>query len=463
MGFDYTLGSISIGASAFATLLNVAFFPLFLVITLAFFLDGVETILRLRAFSRNQGAAADFRQNLRGDFAESDTEDFTLILPTFRRREELEECIKHLLDTRIPKEKILVVDDFSDDGFQNASVAANYGLRVVAISRNTKKVGATMVGARLAKSKYVILMDDDSFLVSDYSQIKQAILEMETLGLDAMAGIVLPQRGRTPPSKSSGKLLFELQYLEYEQAMQLGRGAMYEVGRVQNENPASATNIEVKHAEVTSVSGAFGIFRTEALLRAESAYESAEENFSGEDIERTFKILATNGKIGYSDQLLIQTICPCTLKAHFKQRINWSEGFFRCFCSRFGLGICKKKTSASIYSLYVSRDILLHPLKLLFLPLLLINFPLFITLLAFYTVLNLVTVAQVRSQISISRKAVLLLPIYRLYITIFPTTVGYTKGLVHAARIVILKSAGKIHILPINIVKTWNLTSENVC
>jgi cellulose synthase/poly-beta-1,6-N-acetylglucosamine synthase-like glycosyltransferase len=457
LGFASILGSFSIGASALALLLNSAFFPLFLVIAIAFFLDGTEIFLRLRAFSLNKHAIAEFRQDLSKNVAESNS-DFTVILPAFKRPEELEECIAHLFSARIPREKILVVDDFSNDGFQTANVAASYGLSVIAISRNTKKVGAIELGIKQAKSKYVILMDADSFLLSDNNEIEKAILEMETLNLDAMAARVLPHRNASL-SSSSSKLLFELQYLEYEQAMQLGRGAMYEIGKNEGEEPISLKNAKVKHAKVISVSGAFGIFKTEALRRTLSTYKSAEENFNWEDIERTFKVLATKGKIGYSDRLLIQTNSPSTFKGHFKQRLAWSEGFFRCFCSRFGVGICKTKTSTSVYTLYLSRDILLHPLKLLFLPLLFINFPLFLTLMGFYTALNIVTVAYLRNATSVSKKAVLLLPFYRLYMAIFPTTIGYAKGLVHTAKIIILKRVGKTLLLPITIVKTWNLTS----
>lgn len=457
MGFEIIFGSFSIAVSALAALLNSPFFPLFLVVAIAFFLDGTEILLRLRAFSSRKHRIAEFRQDLSKNIKESNS-DFTVILPVFRRREELEKCIAHLFRARIPKEKIMVVDDFSNDGFQTANVAARYGLGVISISRNTKKVGAIELGVKQARSKYVILMDADSLLVSNINQIEETIMEMETLNLDAMAARILPHRDAPLPSASSW-LLFELQYLEYEQAMQLGRGAMYEIVKNEDEEAIRLENAKVKHADVISVSGAFGIFRTEALLRALSTYKSVEENFNGEDIERTFKVLATNGKIGYSDHLLVQTFSPSTFKSHFKQRIKWSEGFFRCFCSRFGVGICKRKTSTSVYGLYLSRDILLHPLKLLFLPLLFLNFPLFLTLLGFYIALNTATVVYLRNWTSVSKKAILLLPLYRLYMEIFPTTIGYAEALAHAAKISVLKSVGKTCLPPISIVKTWNLKS----
>lgn len=462
MGFEGAVGSISIGVSALAAVLNSALLPLFLVVTVAFLVDGLEMLLRLRAFHLNKPAIAEFRHTLSENAVTADVLDVSVILPIFKRPKELKKCIEHLFSAGIPKEKILVVDDFSNDEFETANIAASYGLRVVSISRNTKKVGAVELGIKLANSKYVVLLDADSLLISDYNRIKEAILEMEILHIDAMAGKVLPYLAAATSSAKS-RLLFELQHIEYEQAMQLGRGAMYKLGKIEETGEINRQNTEAKRAQVINVSGAFGIFRTQGLLKALSTYQSIEENFNGEDIERTFKVLATHGKVGYSDNLLISTAPPSTLKNHFKQRLSWSEGFFRCFCSRFGAGICKKKTSASVYTIHLFRDILLHPLKLLFLPLLFINLPLFLTLLGFYTILSILVSVYMRNGASVSKKAILLLPLYRLYILMFPTTIGYGKGLLHATKVNALKLAGKISIRPVNIAKTWNLTSETTC
>ena len=435
-------------------------YTLVLVLFIAIFFDASETLLRMRAFAKNKTLLSVFRNKIGGE-PPLDNISLSVIVPAYKRVSELKRCLKCLVDSGIPKEQIFVIDDYSNDNFQTATFASAQGVKVISLSRNTKKVGAVNIGLGFVNTKYVLLLDADSLLVANYSQLNKAILEMEKLQLDAMAGMVLPYNPAPESSGHSSNILFGIQRLEYEQAMKLGRGSMYSLDSIQKDNEVSVDNFKVKRAEVMNVSGAFGIFRTEALRKTSDAYQNAEEIFAGEDLERTFKMLATNGKVGYSDELLIYTSSPITVKSHFKQRVTWAEGFFRCFCSRFGAGICRKKVSTLTYVTYLIRDILLHPLKLLFLPLLIIDFPLFLVLLAFYLILNLTVTMVLNGGKQFSKRATFLLSFYRLYLLLIPTTIGYVKGLLHVTKIAILKSNGRNMVPPIKIIKTWNIEGAN--
>ena len=215
-------------------------------------------LIRTRAFFRNKSKLSEFRNSLKDRDLEDP--DFTVIMPAYRNYDAVKRAVEHLLEMGIPSKQILVVDDFSNDQYATALETSKLGVRVVSINRNSKKVGAINLGLDVVKTEFVVLLDSDSFVVSSCQRLREAMLEMQTLGLDAMAGRVLPC-GYSPtveselfPLSERRSRMLQLQWLEYDQAMRLGRGAMYALKKEESE-------FRVKHAEVSSVSGAFGIFR----------------------------------------------------------------------------------------------------------------------------------------------------------------------------------------------------------
>jgi cellulose synthase/poly-beta-1,6-N-acetylglucosamine synthase-like glycosyltransferase len=406
-------------------------------------------IIRARAFSQNKSRISEFRNTLHEKNL-SDT-NFTVILPSYKNSKEIKKSVEHLLDMGISAKQILVVDDFSNDEHATAKEASKLGVRVISITRNSKKVGALNLGMQAVNTDYVILLDSDSFIVSSYHRLKEAIGEMQKLGLDGMAGRVLPcgvspeEDSRLLTSKKSG-LLLQFQFLEYDQAMRLGRGAMY---ALKKENSMFKT----KYAEVSLISGAFGIFRRTAMLDALERFEDKEESFLGEDMERTWKLLSNDGKVGYSDDLVVLTSAPLGAVRHFKQRVFWSEGLFRCVFTDFGWSLTKKKISGVAYAMSLVRDVLLQPLRILSIFFIFTNPIGFLSILVFYFILNIFITQKISGDLNSSKRTVVLLPFYRLYISNIPTTIGYLHGFFHLAKLYLNPNVVKP---TIGIAKEWN-------
>lgn len=407
-------------------------------------------LIRTRAFFRNKSKISEFRSGL----GEKDIcyPNFTVIMPAYRNSDAAGRSVGYLLEMGIPSKQILVVDDFSNDQYTTAREMSKLGIRVISITRNSKKVGAINLGLDAVKTDYVILLDSDSFVVSSYQKLREAMLEMQILGLDAMAGRVLPC-GYSPtvesdlfPLSEKRSLWLQLQWLEYDQAMRLGRGAMYALKKVESK-------FGIKYAEVSSVSGAFGIFRRTALVKALKRFEDKEESFLGEDIERTWKLLDNKGNIGYSDDIIILTSAPLDAVRHFKQRVIWAEGLFRCVFTDFGRSLIRRKLAGASYVVSLVRDVLLQPLRILSIVFIFSNPAGFLSILLFYFILNILLTREVSHDMYPSTKILLLLPFYRLYVSTIPTTIGYLHAFLHLIK---LYAKPKRVIPPIKIANEWN-------
>ena len=426
------------------------YWTIFIAVSIAFLSDGVELLIRARAFFRNESKLSEFRSGMK----EKDLYDpkFTVIMPAYRNSDAVVRSVMHLLEMGIPSKQILVVDDFSNDQNTTARETSKLGIRVISTTRNSKKVGAINLGLDAVKTDYIVLLDSDSFMVSSYQRLREAMLEMQILGLDAMAGRVLPcgysptvESKQFPLSERRSRLL-QFQWLEYDQAMRLGRGAMWALEKVESE-------FGIKYAEISSVSGAFGIFRRTALIKALKRFEDKEESFLGEDIERTWKLLANKGYIGYSDDIIILTSAPLGAVGHFKQRITWAEGLFRCVFTDFGWSLVRRKLAGASYAVSLVRDVLLQPLRILSIVLIFLNPVGFLSILLFYSILNILVTRAVSHDMYPSTKILLLLPFYRLYVSTIPTTIGYLRAFLHLIK---LYAAPKRVVPPIRIANEWN-------
>jgi cellulose synthase/poly-beta-1,6-N-acetylglucosamine synthase-like glycosyltransferase len=423
------------------------------ILVMAFLVDGVDLLIRAHVFSKSQLLVSRFRADLANNAVSPDP-DVTVILPAYKNPEEVERCIHHLLKAGVPQKKILVVDDYSNDNFKTATAAANFGVKVISIGRNTQKVGAVNVGLDAADTKFVVVLDSDCILLATYNRLGKAIEEMEVLGLDAMACRVLPcppaSEVGTEPQLEKRSIMLELQTLEFDQSMRLGRGSLYALQTLND-------SYKLKYADVIAIPGAFGIFRRTLLRQVMSNIK--EESILAEDAERTLKILAKNGKIGYADDLIVLTAAKLDMNSHFNQRVAWSAGLFRCFVSRFGASVCKKKLAGTVYLSILIRDVLIHPLKIISIPFFLL-YPLeFVSIIGFYIALNIFITRRIDIDISISRTMFMLIIFYRLYMNMFPTTAGYFKALLHEIKLHTIDRNRKLP--PIKIVRLWNFPTQH--
>ncbi len=120
------------------------YWAVFIAVSIAFLSDGVEVLIRGRAFFRNKSALSEFRQSLKDK--DKGNSSFTVILPSYRNSDAVKMAVTHLLEMGIPSKQILVVDDFSNDQYATATETSKLGIKVISIDRNSKKVGAINLG-----------------------------------------------------------------------------------------------------------------------------------------------------------------------------------------------------------------------------------------------------------------------------------------------------------------------------
>ena len=422
------------------------------VMALAFAVDGVEMIIRARVASRNQSLLSEFRADLANNRPSQDP-DLTVIMPAYKNAKEIDRCLHYLLKAGVPRDKILVVDDCSNDNFVTATTAANYGVKVISIGRNTKKVGAVRAGLHAVDTKYVAVLDSDSVMLNSYSTIAKTIQEMEILGLDAVAGRVLP----CPPASVVGRglkankrnLLLEIQTLEFDMTMRVGRGSMYAIQRLNH-------SYKLKYAEILLVSGAFGLFRT-AMIR-DVMDDMKEETFIGEDCERTLKLLIKGGKVGYSNDILLLSACKMDLRSHFPQRVSWAAVFLRMYLRRFGYSVCKRKLAGTTYIVMLVRDVINHPLKILSIPLMFL-YPLeFAGLMGFYIAMNIFLTRTILADLRVSPDILVLDLFYKLYMSVVLTPLGYSQAIFNEIKLHTIDRNRRT--APIEVVRAWNFPTQ---
>lgn len=91
----------------------------------------------------------------------SDTPETSVIIPTWNRRDLLVRAVESVLAQTRPVEEIIVVDDGSTDGTA-AHLAERYGERILCVRQDNAGVSAARNrGLRLARGRYIALLDSD--------------------------------------------------------------------------------------------------------------------------------------------------------------------------------------------------------------------------------------------------------------------------------------------------------------
>jgi len=401
--------------------------------------DGLDMFIRSQLYKNNTKTLNEFRNELK-KFNHSKP-DYGFILPTYKNPEELDKCLDNLLnELKIPKTEIIAVDDFSNDNGRTKRIATEkYGIETLEVSKEEKdvrKIRAQRKGT--AKwlergKKYVICMDSDSYIRTDKNNLELAMAEMDFFNLDAMAGQVLPKIDK------NSTLLERIQFVEYKQAMRSGRGSMYSLKKNKKQEATSLDDLKdkysLKQASQLCVSGAFGIFKPDSLKQV---LDEAKVYGGGEDTEITLRLLAKKAKIGYNNDLVVETEAPKNLSSWFRQRDFWSQFITtNLFDSGYAWNIFKKKDSkwkpnydAGGLSLRVNmiRDVYMHPLKMASIPFLIANLPVLAAFMATYSGMELYNSNKIKEkEEKTDLAAELLIPFYRLGQLVGPTTVGYAK------------------------------------
>jgi|ERR1700693_289095 len=266
----------------------------------------------------------------------SNPKEVTAIIPCHNGAEVLQETIKELLRI-LPKEQIIVIDDGSTDN--TSEVAKNMGAHVFRFEKNKGKVSAINFGIYRVKTKYTLLLDDDTRI--GHLRLPTSLLDE---GYSAVAFNLLPSRRTKDRDGVNGTNFIScLQRYEYGKSMEIGK-------RFQDVT-----------LSVSCISGAAGLFLTERLNAFHHLHSTV---FQGEDLERTLLELLKNGKVAFVNES-VWTIVPDNWKDLTKQRLfNWQPGLYRN-AGKFVKVIFSKDLSARlkfemVYNIY---SILSDPLK----------------------------------------------------------------------------------------------------
>ncbi len=89
----------------------------------------------------------------------------SIIIPVYNAEENLEKCLKHILESTYKDYEIIVVDDCSDDG--SGKIAKRYTENVITLNKRSGPSMARNIGTQKAKGKVLLFIDADIFIMSD--------------------------------------------------------------------------------------------------------------------------------------------------------------------------------------------------------------------------------------------------------------------------------------------------------
>lgn len=251
-----------------------------------FTVDGLKILVEIHGRARVR------------EFASS-PDEVTAVVPCHNSATVIRQTIQDLLQVLSP-DRIIVVDDASTDN--TAEIARTMGVRVFQFKKNKGKVSAVNFGIFRVKTRYTLLIDDDTRLGA--SRLPTSLLEE---GYSAVAFNVLPSR-RARELVNGTNFVSCLQRYEYSKSMEIGK-------RFQD-----AT------LSVSCISGAVGLFLTERLNNQHHTHTTI---FAGEDLERTLKDLLRGGQAAFVNEM-VWTVAPDNWRGLTRQRLfSWYPGLYR--------------------------------------------------------------------------------------------------------------------------------------
>lgn len=213
------------------------------------------------------------------------------------------------LGRMLPRERILVVDDASEDG--TSAVARELGCDVHRFEHRKGKAGAVNYAVHRVKTPLTLLLDDDTRFGG--ARLPTSLLSHD--GFDAVAFHVLPDR-RNRDGAHGNQFLGHVQRYEYGKSMEIGK-RFHDVSQ-----------------SVSCVSGAAGLFRTADLDRLHHRHTGV---FQGEDLQRSILHLLDGRRIVFANEP-VWTVAPATVGGWTRQRlVGWYPGLYHQVANFFRL------------------------------------------------------------------------------------------------------------------------------
>lgn len=235
----------------------------------------------------------------------------SFVVPAYNQEKNVAHCIDSLFKCAERYDgncEIIVIDDGSNDyTYELAWSAIELGQKanskvrgkVVRHSANLGKIEALKTGVNRALGGIVAIVDADSEWPPN-TLIELANYKISN-GKKAVTGYAHPIS-----KESEGKLVLNLQRLEYSQGLGVGRCAQ-----------SLGNNVLV-------VSGAIGIYDG-GLLR--EVLTDRNIHSVTEDLEITLEMHKKNAKVSYVSSVQSATVAPTNLSTLWKQRLRWFTGW----------------------------------------------------------------------------------------------------------------------------------------
>lgn len=116
---------------------------------------------------------------------------FTIIVPVYNCEEYIEDCIKSILDQTFKDFELILINDGSVD--KSGEICKKYkdkDKRIIYISQeNSGQAVARNKALDIAKGKYIVFIDSDDWVYSNYLEVCYNIFEKEKVDLIAFPGV----------------------------------------------------------------------------------------------------------------------------------------------------------------------------------------------------------------------------------------------------------------------------------
>lgn len=228
----------------------------------------------------------------------------TVVIPAYNEERSIGSTIQSVQAQTVPIERILVVDDSSQD--ETGAVARAYGAEVIRAERNqgTKAMALNYV-LRMITTSLVVTIDADTILAPNAVEKTLPYFGDEKTG--SVCGFVIPQRIKTIWERG--------RFIEYLFGMCIFKAGQSNIGAV------------------FVSSGCFTVFRTQILQQL----GGFKPRTMAEDMDITWEIQNAGYRVFCVQDALCYPIDPPTLNVLVAQIDRWTRGFFQNIAiHRFG-------------------------------------------------------------------------------------------------------------------------------
>lgn len=204
--------------------------------------------------------------------------------------------------------QVLVINDGSTDATMERLRSVSYPwLQVLDLERNRGKAGALNEGLKLARHRFTITLDGDSYLYRNALRHLVGRFLSDPPNTAAVAGCVLLRNSRL-------NLVTRMQEWDYFHGI------------------AAIKRLQSLFQGTLVAQGAFSLYRTDVLSEVGGWPECV-----GEDIVLTWSILARGHRVGYCEDAITFTNAPTTFRQFIRQRQRWSRGLIEAFKAHWRL------------------------------------------------------------------------------------------------------------------------------